>query len=70
MNEALIKKVIKYKMDIAGEIVDCLPLKVSEEIKNLGRIVIEGLNESFQEMKEQPPKKSGKPDKLNKVTIE
>lgn len=70
MNEELLKELIKLKMYTACEILDFLPPKVSEEVKNLGRIVLEGINESTKEMKEQQGIKSKPSDKLDNVPIE
>ncbi|KJS84741.1 MAG: hypothetical protein JM58_10500 [Peptococcaceae bacterium BICA1-8] len=70
MNETLIKEIIKYKLNVAGTIIDHLPTIMSEEIKNLGRAVLEGVNESSQEIKEQQSKKAKSADKLENVPIE
>ncbi len=58
MNEKIIKKLIRYKMNTAAKILDHLPSSISEEIKDTGRIILESINENYQEMKEQPPEKS------------
>jgi len=70
MNEELINKFVKYKINIAGKLVEHLPTKASAELKDLGRLIIESVNESVLEMKEQPTKKSTPSDKLNNVPIE
>ncbi|GIM30007.1 hypothetical protein CPJCM30710_26730 [Clostridium polyendosporum] len=70
MNEKLIKKFIKYKLSVVGKIVDRLPLKMSKELKNLGLIIIESINESSQKTKERPASKLKSSDKLNNITIE
>lgn len=68
MNEILIKSLIKHKLDMVDLIVNSLPEKVSEEVKGLGRIILESVNESFREKKEQPGGKSK--GKLENVPIE
>ena len=70
MNETKLKNLIKYKMNVVESIIDGLPAKMSEDVKNLSRIILEGVNESFQEQKEQPAAKSKSKDKLENVTIE
>lgn len=70
MNELLVKNFIKYKLNTAEAIVEQLPLEVSKEIKALGRVILESLNESSQEMNGQSDKKSKPKDKLNNVIIE
>lgn len=70
MNETLIKEIIKCKLNIIESIIDSLPTKMAEEVKDLSRIVLEGANESFQEMKKQPAKKTKSENKLQSVSIE
>jgi hypothetical protein len=70
MNEMLIKNLIKYKLNIVESIIDTLPEKMSEDAKNLGKIILEGVNESFQEIKEQPVKKPKSEVKLENITID
>lgn len=70
MNEALIKKLIKYKLDAASTIIDHLPPDMSEEIRSMGRVILENLNESVRGINEQPSKKSKPLDKLSNVQIE
>ncbi|SKA77865.1 hypothetical protein SAMN05443428_10275 [Caloramator quimbayensis] len=68
MNETLIKKFIGYKLSTADKIINYLPLEVSKELRDLGRIILESLNENAQKIKEKPSVKSK--DKLNNITIE
>lgn len=70
MNELIMKKLIKYKLNAAEAIVEHLPLEISKEIKVLGRVILESLNESSQEMNKQADKKSKPSDNLNNVIIE
>jgi hypothetical protein len=70
MDEELINKLIKYKLNAAGKIVDRMPEKVSAEIKDFGRVILESVNENVREMKEQPSEKTKPSDKLNHVPIE
>ncbi|QCX33124.1 hypothetical protein FDN13_05090 [Caloramator sp. E03] len=68
MNEKLIKKIIDYKLSAADTIINNLPSGVSKELRDLGRIILESLNENAQKIKEKPAGKSK--DKLNNITIE
>lgn len=70
MNELLVKCLIKYKLNAAEIMVDRLPSEISKEIKVLGRVILESLNESSQEMKDQSDKKSKPSGKLSNVIIE
>jgi hypothetical protein len=70
MNEALIKELIKYKLNAADTIVSSLPHEISGEIKKLGRTILASVNESCNAMKEQPASKAKRSDKLDNVPIE
>jgi hypothetical protein len=70
MNEEIIKNFVKYKLNLAEAMIDCLPEKLSEDAKKLGKLILDGVNESLQEIKEKPVKKSKSSDKLEKITIE
>jgi hypothetical protein len=70
MDEELINKLIKYKLNAVGKIVDRMPEKMSAEIKDFGRVILESVNENVREMKEQPSKETKPSDKLNHVPIE
>ena len=70
MNETIIKEVIKFKLQAAETLVDCLPTKVSEEIKDLGRIILQSVNENMNLINENSSKKSKQSDKLNDIPIE
>ncbi|MDF2597153.1 MAG: hypothetical protein K0R69_3494 [Clostridia bacterium] len=70
MNEALIKDLIKCKLNIVDSIINSLPEKVSEDVKNLGRIVLESVNDSCEEIKKQPLMKLKTENKLQSVPIE
>lgn len=45
MNRLLIKKLIKYKLNAADVIIDWIPLNKAKKIKDLGKIILEELNE-------------------------
>lgn len=45
MNEKLIRELIRLKLRAAGIVLDQLPPELSGEIRSLGRIVVEALNE-------------------------
>lgn len=70
MNEALIKNVIQLKLTAAGKILDQLPSEMSDSLKNLGKIILEGINESSQKTKNRPVNKNKSEDKLNSIKIE
>ena len=70
MNEALIRSIIKYKLNIADSIINSLPTKISEDVKNLSKIVLESVNEGFEEIKKQSFEKPKSENKLKNVSIE
>ena len=70
MNETLIKELVKMKMNTAGKIIDRLPPDISEEIKDLRRVIMESVKENIQEEKARPPKEKGSYKPVNHVIIE
>lgn len=52
MNEVLIKKVIQYKLNVINTVVELLPANVADEVKNIRAIILESVNEAFQEKSE------------------
>jgi hypothetical protein len=70
MNEILIKNLVKYKLNVADSIINCLPAKMSEDLKSLDKIILDSANESLQDIKEQPVKKTKPENKLQNVEIE
>ncbi len=72
MNEALIKKLVQVKLDVAEEILEHLPSKQAEEVRDLGKIVLESLNDyaNSSEKKDQKGRSSKKKDEMCKVLIE
>lgn len=70
MNEALIKELIKCKLNAANAIVNSIPSNAAEEIKNFGRIILEGIEESCRDIKEKNKEKSKKSNNLDKIDIE
>lgn len=70
MNETLIKELIKYKLNMADAALNSLPPEVSGEIKKLGRVVLEGLNEGCKAIKEKPAPKVKDAEKLENIPIE
>jgi hypothetical protein len=70
MNEVLIKNLIKYKMNVADSVINSLPAKMSEDLKSLRKIILDSVNESYQDIKDQPVKKSKPENKLQNVEIE
>ena len=69
MDKALINKLVKYKINLANKLVEYLPSKAAEEVKNLGRSLIESAYESASEPQEQPAKKSNPSHKSNNIPI-
>lgn len=69
MNEKLIKDLVKFKLIAADEILSHLPQKVSNEVKDFGRIILEGVNENLKTIDEQH-KKTKSSSKLNDIPIE
>ncbi len=49
MNQRILKKIIKVKIDIASKIINHLPTKAASELKNIGKILKECLNEYHEE---------------------
>ena len=70
MNEELIKDIIKYKLTAANKILNHFPKKLSDNIKTAGRIILKEINESSQEIKDQPVNRSKSTDKVNNIDIE
>ena len=64
MNEELIRKLVKWKLDATDKLIDRLPERLSMEIKQFGRIFLESVTERVQEKNEQPT------NPLNPVPIE
>jgi hypothetical protein len=70
MDDKLIKELIKCKLNVACNIIDHMPSGMSKEIKNMGRVILEGMNESSTQMKEQVASKTKYSNKLNNVPVE
>lgn len=70
MNEALVKKVIQYKLNIAGSLIELLPSKVSDEVKSLGKVIMESMNENFQDKTKAHDQPTKSTEGINSVTIE
>lgn len=68
MNEILIKELIKYKLKVVNTTIDYLPAEISEGLRNLGRIILESVNENSRET--QTGKKTKDSNKLDNVPIE
>jgi fumarate hydratase class II len=70
MNKELIRKLVKCKLNLANELLKHLPPEMSEEIKNIGEIILESLNDTSREIKDQYQQKSGHSTNLNSVPVE
>lgn len=44
-NKLLIKRFIKYKLNTADAILECIPSNKAEKVKSFSRIILEALNE-------------------------
>lgn len=64
MDEELIRKLVKWKLDATDKLIDRLPARLSIEIKQFGRIFLESMTERAQEKNEQPA------NQLNHIQIE
>ena len=53
MDQELIKKIIQVKVEIADKVIDFLPEKAAHEVRNLGKIILSGLDESIKENEEE-----------------
>lgn len=69
MNEKLIKDLVKFKLNAADEILSHLPQKISNEVQDLARIILEGVNENLKTIDERH-KKTKSSSKLNDIPIE
>jgi len=67
MNETLLKELIKYKIRVANEIINSMPPHLAAEIRKIGRIVMEGIEEGCKSLHEQ---KDEGGNKLNNIVIE
>lgn len=70
MNEVLIKELIKCKLNAADRVINNLPPEISKEIKDLSRLILESINESCSERKENKESKPKASNKLENVPIE
>ncbi len=70
MNEALIKNIIKYKLATADRILNQLPQEMSNNLRNLSKIVLKSINESSQEIKNEPVNKKEAKNGLKNIEIE
>lgn len=70
MNEALIKNIIKYKLTTADKILNQLPQEMSDNLRNLSKIILESINESSQEIKDEPVNKRKSKNGLENIEIE
>lgn len=67
LNKALIKELIRCKLNAANAVVDSMPPEIAEEIRELGRLIVEGINECCNDIKTKNPSTT---NKLNNIPIE
>ena len=70
MDDELINRIVKLKLDVAEKLLDQMPEQMSSEIRNTGKEILKSINENVQETKEHPSEKSKSSNQLNHVTIE
>ena len=68
MNEELIRRVISFKLDLAGKILERLPAGPSERARKLGSIIYESLGAHLNSGEKQSNAKE--PGKISSVPIE
>lgn len=68
MNEDMIRKLVRFKLSALHAMIDSMPEDLAEEIRGLGKVVLESVNEF--EAEAELERKSGGKDELNSVTIE
>ena len=64
MNEERIRKLVIWKLDATDKLIDRLPARLSIEIKQFGRIILESMTERGLEKNEQSA------NQLNHIHIE
>lgn len=69
MNKALIKNIIQFKLTTAEKILDRLPKEMSSNLRNLGALVLDNINEGTQQTKDETVSKT-KSSVLNNIKIE
>jgi hypothetical protein len=70
MDVGFIGRIIKLKLNVAEKLLEHLPEKTSAQIKDMGKIILNSINENVQATKEHSTGKSGASTHLNHVTIE
>ncbi|HWT27574.1 MAG TPA: hypothetical protein VN131_06510 [Mobilitalea sp.] len=70
MNEELVRRVVKYKLNAANNLIDKLPEDLQKDINSIRRVITECLNEIPSEPKEQSTEKKQSANQLNKINIE
>lgn len=70
MNEELVKTIVQYKLNFAEKILEKLTPEVSNNLRNLGKIILESVNESSQNIKDNSECKKKSTDILNNIKIE
>ena len=58
MDDELINRIVKLKLDVAEKLLDQMPEQMSSEIRNTGKEILKSINENVQETKEHPSEKS------------
>lgn len=70
MNEILINKLIRTKLDVGNEILKQLPSEKADEIRSLGKIVLKSLNEYVEQSKNDQSKPKHSAKKVKTIDIE
>ncbi|MDD3705156.1 MAG: hypothetical protein PHC45_03700 [Clostridiaceae bacterium] len=69
MDEELIGKIIRIKLNMAEKLVERLPEKTSAQIKDLGKIILKSINDNVSSPKEHSVEK-GESTHMKHVPIE
>jgi hypothetical protein len=70
MDDELINRIVKLKLDTAEKLLDRMPEKMSSELRNMCREILKSVNENVPKTKEHPTENSKSSDHLNHVSIE
>lgn len=70
MNEAVTRKIIQKKLELAEQLLEHMPPKLAERVKAAGTLVVEELYKGTRAEKEAGEEQKKDKNKLNEVRIE
>lgn len=70
MNEAVIRKIIHKKLELAEQLLEHMPPKLAETVREAGTLVLEELYKGAKEVQKTGVKQEKDKSKLNEVQIE